>query len=137
MKSLALLLFASSVFGASIDSDPNANAEELKKSHQIIHTIYDAYESYKAKDNNTCVNKLASLELSVTKSVTKDIPKNSTADSLVMVNNEKERWVYFRSVDLGYLRNIDAGIIFKYDENEQLLAQLSAQFVREGKQLKS
>ncbi len=137
MKSLALLLFASSAFGASIVTDPNIAENNLKKSQQIISTIYEAYESYKAKDNNNCIGKLVSLNLTMSKSSTRKIQKNSTADSLVLLNNELERWAYFRSVDLGYLRNIEAGIIFKNENSELLLEQLSNELLRQGKKLKS
>lgn len=132
MKSSALFILISFTIAST---SVYANGTGEPKSHQIIDSIYDAFVEFKQNNQQATIAKLEALDFKVSKSSSTSIPKQAILDSLVLANNTKERWAYFRSLDLGYLKTIEAGFTLRHERSSELLIHLTRALQENGKTL--
>lgn len=118
MKKLFTSLF---IFLSLISLAGNGDTERDHSNSQKLATdIYKAYQFYKDNDIEACKSLMENLNVKTVKTVIHKVSKSATVDSLVFENNEDMFWAYLKSVDLNYLRDIEAVFAIKADDAESL-----------------
>ncbi|WP_350109826.1 hypothetical protein, partial [Fulvivirga sp.] len=119
MKNLltSLLIILSNISFAG-DGEPQSKQSHSQK---LATDIYQAFQFYKAKNYDKCRSLMQNQKLSVAKNVFHHVSKSTTVDSLIFKNEEGEFWAYLKSVDLNYLRDIEAVFAMQVEDTDGLL----------------
>ena len=99
-----------------------------KEAAQIAYAIVQAYTDYSESKENLDHTWIKDLDFEVVKSVVHHVPKNCEVDSLVIANEDLNRWAYFKSVDLKYLRNVEFLFVMKSKHSEHIFNELESFF---------
>lgn len=89
-----------------------------------IETLLNAYTDYKQNDLMSCSDKLERIGFSASKSSNAVIPKNIRIDTLIFEDEAASKWAFFRSVDLGYLKNVSGFVTLKCENADYFLETL-------------
>ncbi|MEQ8243250.1 hypothetical protein [Fulvivirga sp.] len=123
MRQLFTSLF---IFLSLISLAGNGDTErEHPNSQKLATDIYMAYQFYKDKDIEACKSVMEDLNLKTVKSVIHKVSKSTAVDSLVFENNQDMFWAYLKSVDLNYLRDIEAVFAIRVEDAQGLLMAFS------------
>ncbi|MEQ9467975.1 MAG: hypothetical protein RLN88_11225 [Ekhidna sp.] len=99
----------------------------------LAKSLLSVLETYKNEQRDQCIFELTqNLGFELVKDVTHEVPKNCTVDSLVVGNDQLSRWAYFKTVDLEYLKDVEAVITLKTTESKELAKSLADILMREG-----
>ncbi|QSE98822.1 hypothetical protein [Fulvivirga lutea] len=123
MKTLltSLLVILSSIAFAGNDGPENKPSDSQKLATDIFH----AYQLYKAKDYDKCKSLMQNQELNIVKDVLHKVSMSTAVDSLIFENQEANFWAYLKSVDLNYLRDIEAVFAVQVEDTDGLLKAFS------------
>ncbi|WP_425391495.1 hypothetical protein [Ekhidna sp.] len=127
MKALLTFLFAitfSVQAFSKTDPDNNGN-KHVYEAQRIALKLHQVYNHYKNKDIEACKEGMQQLSFELTKNIEIKVQTNATVDSLVFENNEMLRWAYYKSVDLGYIRDVEATIAIKHPKSKLILEELA------------
>jgi len=113
-------------------SSANASGDPIQKKYTkeevttIATSLLNAIHNYKYEQRAECITALRDeLGFELVKDVTHNVPKNCTVDSLVVGNDQLFRWAYFKSVDLEYLKDVEAMITLKIDQSDEVADALA------------
>ena len=101
----------------------HVNYAKVKTKDSLLNTIFSAFNDYKNGDISTCSSKLEGAGLSRVKLTGSNISDNFKIDTLYYEDTSAMKWVFFRTVDLGYLKNV-FGSVTVTTENGHELAKL-------------
>lgn len=112
-----ILFLASICSFAGTKTDPqakNADKENERLAASMADALLTALTNYKNEHKSHCINKLeGELSFELLKDVTHDVPKDVTVDSLVFGNEQLSRWGYFKTIDLNYIKDVEALVTIK------------------------
>ena len=123
------------MYNASAGGDGDRKQKKYTKEEvtAIASSLLSAIHDYKYEQKNQCIAILRNkLGFELVKDVTHNVPKNCTVDSLVVGNDEMYRWAYFKSVDLEYLKDVEAMITLKIDQSDEVAESLARMLMQEG-----
>lgn len=86
--------------------------------------IYESFTHYKSSQLEACKGPIKSMALETLKQVSHNLDKDCIADSLILGNNELHRWVIFKSIDLGYIRNVEMMLTWKAEQPSDIVSSL-------------
>lgn len=120
-------------------SSANAGGDPIQKKYTkeevttIATSLLNAIHDYKYEQRNQCIAALKDkLGFELVKDVTHNVPKNCTVDSLVVGNDQLFRWAYFKSVDLEYLKDVEALITLKIEQSDEVAEALAGMLKQDG-----
>lgn len=133
--SLFITLFLTIQLATAAKTDPEKSNEV--SSTEVAQKLFKVFNSYKAKDVEACKAIMSQLSFALTKEMVKSTSRSSTIDSLVFENADLMRWAYYKSVDLDYIRDVEAVIVLKHDNSAAIVDQLKALLRRSGAEVSS
>lgn len=115
------------IFQAFSANGKSAQYEKTKEEVlNIAISLHIAFYSYKNEERSACVSELTEkLSFELVKDVTHKVPKNCEVDSLIVGNDELQRWGYFKSVDLGYIKDVEIMIAMKTSQSHEIAGALA------------
>lgn len=133
MKFLAILFLSTTGFFSEVNEK---NSPDESKATLVV-SVHQAYHHFLQNAYEACVRSLSSKKLQLVKEVNHYVPKDATVDSLVFENDSLKIWGYFKSVDLGYLRNVEMVFAFETTNPRETCLQLIGLLEGEGKKITS
>lgn len=124
MKSVMTIIFLMGAWKMAACDAITTGTEPDESGRAVAQQIFDAYEFYKEKDLNSCKEVMEQLSFQKTKEVVKQIESSCTLDSMIFENPDLGQWAYYKSVDLQYLRTLEAVIVVKHDQNLEIFEHL-------------
>lgn len=123
LSSFSLLIMLS-VMAVEIDSTQFAITPS--RSSGFSSNMMAAYSLLKVKNTNSFVHEMEFNGFSLRKENQELVEGQALIDTLAFENVEEERWAFFRTVDLGYIRTINGFITFKDSDTESFIQELIA-----------
>ena len=132
MRHLSVGLIAVFIWSGSLATTPKN--ENLKSERTFLSSsLVDFSEYFKNKDFHQAKTIANHLNLQLIKEVKKDISKNCVLDSLVFQNENLGIWTSFKSVDLGYLSNMESFMVIRTEHCQLLAEQIRNELLKRGK----
>lgn len=133
---IAFVTLSILLLGLLMASSPEREADEKeKRSMETAHFIVEAYKDYLQSKRQAIEVLTKDLKFDVSKSLAYHVQKNCSVDSLVITNDRLGRWGYLKSVDLAYLKDVEAVFTIKSDESQQLAQALKELFIADKREL--
>jgi len=129
----AILLFVIGFSGISDTPGKKTTAEIQAKI--LAEQIYHTYSGFRTDNIEISKEISHSLGLELTKEVSYKIPKGCTIDSLVMSNNDEQKWITYKATDIQYVKNIEVLFVMKSDEAYTIASHLRQILSEKGKHL--
>ncbi|MBV6641729.1 MAG: hypothetical protein KI791_13485 [Cyclobacteriaceae bacterium] len=135
MKKLipAILLFALSLNVFSETPEKQTRAE--MQAQLLAEQIYQTYSGFRTDNIEISKEISHSLGLELTKEVSYKIQKGCMIDSLVLANDEEQRWMTYKATDIQYVKNIEVMFVMKSDEAYSIATHLRQILAQKGKHL--
>ncbi|WP_109831319.1 hypothetical protein [Reichenbachiella versicolor] len=105
----------------------HCNADNGKKGQELM----EVYKLFKKAESEDLISGMLDLDFELAKKNTTYVPKGCNIDTMYFQNDKLNRWALFRSVDLGYLKDLDVTIAMEVSNADQNILEFISNVAEE------
>lgn len=86
--------------------------------------LLKSFQEFKRDSRDQLIELMSAQDLQLIKESTTDVPVSTEIDSVYFTNSAQTQWALFRSVDLGYLKDVEITVAYETDNVSKSMKEI-------------
>lgn len=86
--------------------------------------LLKSYQEFKQNSKSNLIELMSAQDLELIKESTTDVPTSCQIDSVYFASTQQNKWALFKSVDLGYLKDVEITVAFETEDVSQSMQDI-------------